>query len=238
MNKLHFYKVYKNTVPYITTKKEKFDSEIAESLGFSVLTKKNTPEQYFRIAPKTEIFWFRLRTKLFKLGYKAIIHNVDFNKAEELGWEVFSGFEFGLKVNEKAERIAKKVLCKKRHRHLAGINVGYFFLNKEAPYDEETKKMDFAYASIANKTLERFGQFDFVIYFYEDAWMALSREERIVLVDHELEHCQIAGTPYIRDHDIQIQEFKSIAKEYGLKKPEYHWASGAIRKVLEAREEE
>ena len=96
--------------------------------------------------------------------------------------------------------------------------------------------MTFAFATTANTMGEKFANLDFIIFYYEDAWETMNNEEREMLVDHELRHLAVDGTPYLRDHD--VQEFSYIINKYDLKPPMYHWATRAMKKILQAREDE
>lgn len=96
--------------------------------------------------------------------------------------------------------------------------------------------MEFAFASLANATLQRHASIHGIISYYEDVWNAFNEEQRIMLVDHELGHFGMEGTLFIKDHDISIAEHKFMIKEYGLEAPEYNWASEAIHKCLALRE--
>lgn len=234
MQKIVFYKVYKATRPYITSRR--IPETVAQDLGFAFREKKNCDDQWFRIAPKSEQQWEILKNKL-KKKYKILAKLVepDANKTEELGWDVFNGYEWGLMPNKEGEKLSNKLIrSKSRHRHLIGCKIAHFFKSSPAPYDETTGRMEFAYATIANKMNEKFAGFDFILYYYEDAWMSCTRDQRIMLCDHELGHCGIEGVPYLKDHD--IQEFSFMVDEYGLKPPSYHWAPDAVKRCLQARE--
>jgi len=72
------------------------------------------------------------------------------------------------------------------------------------------------------------------LYYFEDSWMALTKEEKVILVDHELRHLAMDGTPYLRDHD--VEEFLYIVDKYDLKSPNFNWGSNALKRVLAERE--
>jgi len=235
--KVMFYRVWRGTKPYITVKQERFDSTIASRLGFSTFEKKDFPPQYFKIAPKKDKDWSLLKKRLYKSGYVSRVIDADDDRVDKLGWKYFTGYEFGLKVNVTAGKLSKLLIKKeKAHASLIGCSVGHFFKSTKAPYDEETQRMTFAYATTANVMNEKFAHLDFMIFYYEDAWTACTNEEREILVDHELFHCAVDGTPYLRDHD--IEEFKYIANKYGLKPPSYHWGTKALKSLLDERERE
>jgi len=237
VSKITFWKVWKGTKPYLTIAQSKIKESLADKLGFGTFEKKNLDPQFYKVAPKTDLAWATLQKKLKKKGYIARIKDADDTRTEEMGWKYFDGYEFGLKKNNEAAKIGKKLIkTEKAHASIIGCSVGYFFKSTPAPYDEETGRMTFAFASLANVSHEKFAHLDFVIYFYEDAWMCCTREEREILVDHELRHCGMDGTPYLRDHD--IQEFKYIADKYGLEPPHYHWGSRGMKKLLVEREAE
>ena len=236
-SKITFHKVWKGTKPYITIPQTKLKSSIALKLGFGTFEKKKYDEQYFKVAPKTDKGWAVLKKKLSKKGYVARIKQASDSKVEELGWKYFDGYEFGLKRNVQAEKFSKEFIKKeKSHSSLVGCSIGHFFKSQDAPYDEETGRMTFAFASLASTMHEKFAHFDFIIYYYEDAWDCCVNIEREMLVDHELFHCGVDGIPYIRDHD--IQEFKYIVGKYDLQPPSYHWATRGMKKLLSQREEE
>lgn len=237
LKKITFHKVYKSTKPYITTKCTKLSEKAATELGFCEFTKKNIEDQYYRVAPKTDKAWIDLKKKLKKFGFVSRIKDADDNKVEELGWKYFNGYEFGLKRNMEAERVSKDLVkTEKAHSTIVGCNIGHFFKSTPAPYDEETRIMTFAFATLANTMNEKFANLDFIIYYYEDAWDSCSRDERTILVDHELFHCAMDGTPYLRDHD--IQEHSYIVDKYGLKPPHYHWGTKGMKRLLTERENE
>lgn len=235
LKKITFYRVWKNTKPFITIPGKKLSETVAYKIGFAWLEKKKMPEQWYKIAPKREDSWVKLKKALKRQGYIARIKEADTSKTEELGWNLFNGYEFGMKKNAQAKKISTELIAKEpKHSHLAGVSIGHFFKSQAAPFDEETGLMTFAYATTASVMNEKFAKYDFLIYYYEEAWDIAVNSVREVLVDHELSHCGMDGTPYIKGHD--IEEFKYIINKYGLKPPAYHWAGKTIKKVLETRE--
>jgi len=235
LKKITFYRVWKGTKPFITVLGKKMPEIVAMRLGFAWLERKNIPEQWFKVAPKREDSWLRLKKALKRKGYIARIKDADVAKTEELGWKLFDGYEFGMKVNQQAVKIASELILKEpQHSHLAGVSVGHFFKSQPAPYDDDTGLMTFAYATTASVMNEKFAKYDFIIYYYEEAWNTAINSVRETLVDHELSHCGMDGTPYIKGHD--IEEFKYIIKKYKLEPPAYHWSGKTIKKVLEMRE--
>jgi len=233
MKKIKFYRVWKSTKPFLTIRTKKLPEPIATNLGFGFFEKNKKPDQWYRAEPKTKNTMLRFTKYLKKKGYEFIIVDANVDDAIKLGWKFFEGYEYGMKKNTQALKIAKDlILNDKQHIKLAGVSIGHFFKQSPNPISN-SGFMKFAVTNLANNTLQKFGKYDFVIFYYEEGWEQLRNKNRKILVDHELCHCGIDGEPFIVDHD--IQEFESIVSKYNLKRPYYKWSGKAVKRILDDR---
>lgn len=111
------------------------------------------------------------------------------------------------------------VLVATLHRHLVGADVGYVFRENMQSHDRTT----LAKASKAGAKLGFFAGLDLCIDVNHTAWLALSNEQRVALIDHELCHFGIEetdkGTRFVLlSHD--VEEFGAIVTRWGLWKPD------------------
>jgi hypothetical protein len=71
----------------------------------------------------------------------------------------------------------------------------------------------------ANNELKHFGNFDYLIEFSQDIWVALDDQTRYILMYHELSHVLVTMKKdkqvlSIAGHD--LQDFQAIIKQYGV----------------------
>jgi len=236
LKKVTLWQVYKATKPYYIVKAGLITDSVLERLGFDYIEEtKRKGAHWYRTATKNGDKLKILKTKFKKKGFLVRVRHADSDKCEEYGWKPFNGFEWGLRPNDKAQELCDELIRKKkRHSHLIGCSIGHFFKTQKASYDEETGTITFAFASLANPVLEKFGHYDFAIYYYKDAWDECKNKQRSMLCDHELGHCGYKGEPYIKGHD--IEEFSYMVQDYNLESPRFSWASDAVRRVLDTRE--
>lgn len=105
------------------------------------------------------------------------------------------------------------------HRHLLGATIAYVFRQSMAEKDKTT----LAKASKAGNKLSFFTGYDLCIDVNHEAWLKLTPEQRVALIDHELCHFGVEdtdkGTRYVLlGHD--VEEFGAIVNRWGLWKPD------------------
>lgn len=123
----------------------------------------------------------------------------------------------------------EKVLAAAGPRAIANILVRVFHLSirqrpiaylwKENMGDGTRVKLGTARKASAD--VKFLGEVDFILHFNHSAWKVLTPEQRIALVDHELQHCEIdtdSGQPTLVHHD--VEEFGVIVHRWGLWKPD------------------
>lgn len=111
------------------------------------------------------------------------------------------------------------VLVATLHRHLVGADIGYVFRENMATHDRTT----LAKASKAGAKLGFFAGLDLCIDVNHTAWLTLSNEQRVALIDHELCHFGVEDTDKglryaLLSHD--VEEFGAIVTRWGLWKPD------------------
>lgn len=105
------------------------------------------------------------------------------------------------------------VLIGSLHKHLLLANIAYLFIEDKRSNSRTT----WGTAAKAPAKLKFLASVDYIVEFNWTAWMELSPEQRIALVDHELMHCagqDEKGRWCVRDHD--VEEFTSIVNRWGL----------------------
>jgi hypothetical protein len=106
------------------------------------------------------------------------------------------------------------------HKHLANAKIGYLFREKMAEHD----KTKLAKASKVGAKLAFYTDLDFLIEVNHEAWMTLSQEQRVALIDHELCHFGVEDDTkgdtrhLLLSHD--VEEFEAIVKRWGFWKPD------------------
>lgn len=113
------------------------------------------------------------------------------------------------------------VLVSTLHRHLAGAQIGYVFREDISSHDKTT----LAKASKAGSKLGFFTGLDLCIDVNHTAWLTLSSEQRVALIDHELCHFGLEetdkGEKYVLlSHD--VEEFGAIVSRWGLWKSDLY----------------
>jgi hypothetical protein len=105
------------------------------------------------------------------------------------------------------------------HRHLIGASIAFVFRQAMSTHDKTT----LAKASKAGAKLSFFTGHDLCIDVNHEAWLKLTPEQRVALIDHELCHFGVEdtdkGTRFVLlSHD--VEEFGSIVNRWGLWKPD------------------
>lgn len=104
------------------------------------------------------------------------------------------------------------VLIPEVHNELLGARIAYLFKERLRSKGREVGGK----ASKAGAKLEAIGGVDFVIEVNWWAWRGMTPEQRIALVDHELEHCtkdDETGAWTMVPHD--VEEFHTIYSRWG-----------------------
>jgi len=206
---IQFYEMWKGDVPYMATT-HVFKTSFAESLGMVHRETEQGSTYWFMEKPKTEAAFTNFSNALHsKTGRRMAIKDFQMKYLEKFpGWKEPSEYYFKIRPNEEAKLIAED-LIPKFHKHLSGAEIGYYYQKKPIDEDETMTGDVVAYVKRAPAHIRHFTGLDFMIFFYDGYWEAMSRYQRRAVVDHELEHCWIDdGTWTIRDHD--LIEFRSI----------------------------
>lgn len=118
---------------------------------------------------------------------------------------------------EEVEKLAKR-LIPKHHTHLVNAKIAYLFKNKEM---KSKGKIVVATAKKVSKEMTTLSGYNFLITVAYPTWRDLSDDQKLAIVDHELEHCLVdedaktGETKYlIIPHD--VEEFSSIIRRHGL----------------------
>lgn len=87
-------------------------------------------------------------------------------------------------------------LIKKHHDHLEGVRIEYVFRDKASKSNGKTvggkaRKISGLNAYLADHEESLSPEDFFVVELAKDVWSALSKDQRVALVDHELLHCSI-----------------------------------------------
>ena len=126
------------------------------------------------------------------------------------------------------EAIAR-VLIKQFHVSIRKASIAYLWAENMG----QGTKVTLGKAQKAPARWAFLAEVDFVIVFNHAAWRVLTEEQKIALVDHELEHCEIDGDgkPGVVPHD--IEEFGIIVKRWGLWKPDLQSFGDAVKGTLQ-----
>jgi hypothetical protein len=124
------------------------------------------------------------------------------------------------------------VLVATLHRHLSDASIGYVFREDMSSHDKTT----LAKASKAGSKLGFYTGLDLCIDVNHTAWLNLSPEQRVALIDHELCHFGMEetdkGTQYVLlSHD--VEEFGAIVSRWGLWKPDLHAFGRVVAEQVE-----
>lgn len=117
----------------------------------------------------------------------------------------------------------------KRSLHLSIRQRPIAYLWKENMGDGTKVKLGTARKASAD--VKFLGEVDFILHFNHAAWKILTPEQRIALVDHELQHCDVdsdSGQPCLVHHD--IEEFGVIVHRWGLWKPDLKLFADIVRR--------
>jgi hypothetical protein len=109
------------------------------------------------------------------------------------------------------------VLVDALHHQLSHARVAYLFAESMGQDDRVT----LGKAARASAKIRLLGDRDYVIDFNWTAWLKLTAEQRVALVDHELCHCagrNEKGAWTMRHHD--VEEFTAIVGRHGLWTPD------------------
>lgn len=89
-------------------------------------------------------------------------------------------------------------------------------------------------AAKASAKVQLLAKVDFILTFNHTAYLELSFEQRVALIDHELQHCDVDGDtnqPMLVPHD--VEEFGSIVRRYGLWKPDLRTFGRAVKDAMQ-----
>ena len=111
------------------------------------------------------------------------------------------------------EALAKGTAIPQWHAHLSGVAIAYLFTEE---IGMKGGKEVLAKVRKATPTEVFFGNVDAVMIVSKGAWFAMSGEQHIALVDHELCHLLLddEGRVTLRAHD--VEEFAAVIKRHGL----------------------
>ena len=114
----------------------------------------------------------------------------------------------------KADAIAPLagVLIRKLHPELDAERVAFLWKERIS----RAGRTLWGKAHKAGSRLRILAAVDFVIVINWSTWSELTPQQRLALLDHELEHCTVdeeSGAPKIRHHD--LEEFNSIVERWG-----------------------
>ena len=120
-----------------------------------------------------------------------------------------------MKEYEKAqdvEMLAEGLAIPKWHQHLLGVAIAYLFTEN---LDPKGGKEVLAKIRKATPFEAFFANVALVMIVGKEAWFAMTAEQRIALVDHELCHAGVEnGVLKLRAHD--LEEFADVVKRHGL----------------------
>lgn len=125
------------------------------------------------------------------------------------------GAKAGYTVAHQAERLGR-VLIPALHEVLQNARIAYLF--REDMKAGGRRKL--GQASKVGAKVHFLTEHDFILELNWSAWRELTSEQRIALVDHELEHCDYdfeTSRFTLRDHD--VEEFGAIVRRWGLWQP-------------------
>jgi hypothetical protein len=159
-----------------------------------------------------------MTTSLISQSARSLMENAQMVRA--LNTAILASWPEDTTYHEAAQPAAiGGVLVSTLHRHLIGAKIGYVFRKDMASHDKTT----LAKASKAGAKLGFFTELDLLIDVNHEAWLKLSSEQRVALIDHELCHFGTEetdkGTRYVLlSHD--VEEFGAIVSRWGLWKPD------------------
>jgi predicted metallopeptidase len=118
---------------------------------------------------------------------------------------------------EEVEKIAKR-LIPKYHSHLVNSKIAYLFKNKEM---KSKGRLIVATAKKISKEMTTLSGYNFLIVVSYPTFRDLNDDQKLAVIDHELEHCFVDEDPKTGDpvysilpHD--VEEFSSIIRRHGL----------------------
>ena len=138
---------------------------------------------------------------------------------------------------ESVEEIAKE-LIPKYHTHLACMEIGYLFCNKELT--KSGKKVVATAEKVSKKVKALCGK-DFVLTVSYPIWNDLEHNIKLAVIDHELTHMLVDDDDQgnqkcsIISHD--YEEFHCIIKRHGLYRGELE-VMGSVVKSLDEKDNE
>lgn len=164
---------------------------------------------------------------------EAILRRKDIKQAFDL--PLLSEWQKGDSYRE-AEQPARigRALIDELHTHLVNARIGYVFREKMADRDRVT----LAKASKVGAKLQYFSNLDFLIEVNWEAWVELSHEARVALMDHELchfdreENDETGAVSWVmKSHD--VEEFGQIVTRWGLWRPDLERFGKVVSEQLE-----
>jgi hypothetical protein len=120
------------------------------------------------------------------------------------------------------------ILIKAFHRGIRNRPIAYLWKENMGA----GTRVKLGQAAKASPQLRLLGEVDFVLTFNWEAWKILTPEQRVALVDHELQHCDVdadSNEPILVEHD--VEEFSLIVRRYGLWKPTLRTFGDAVAAV-------
>jgi hypothetical protein len=123
-----------------------------------------------------------------------------------------------------------KILVRSFHLSIRQRPIAYLW--KENMGDGTRVKLGTARKASAD--VKFLGNVDFILHFNHSAYKVLTAEQRIALVDHELQHCEIdtdSGQPCLVPHD--VEEFGVIVHRWGLWKPDLLMFGDIVRRNIQ-----
>ena len=142
-----------------------------------------------------------------------------------------------IKPAHEAERMAQPII-EQHHSHLVGARILFLLTTQERTRGLRTVLASAQKLPALQKYLSSGGEHaveewhDFLILISETEWNALTREQRIALVDHELCHCWAdpeTGAWQLRGHD--VEEFADVIARHGLWKQDVRTFGEVIRQL-------
>lgn len=110
------------------------------------------------------------------------------------------------------------VLVEHIHKHLVNAEIGFLYREKITGRGDSVV---LGKASAVSGKLHHYSKLDLLVEINWEAWGKLTPDQRVALMDHELEHFKRddeKGTYYLVDHD--VEEFSSIVRRWGLWLPD------------------
>src|SRR6185437_8887453 len=123
------------------------------------------------------------------------------------------------------------ILINAFHPQLKTRRLAYLWVERMSQGSDRIK---LGVAAKASAKLHLLADVHFVLTFNLTAWQDLTMEQKVALVDHELQHCDVDGeTNQPIMVALDIEEFSVIVSRYGLWKSYLKQFGNAVRKALQ-----